>query len=37
VNVDRKSRLLRFELVKDKTAISSIAVQKRIVYEFEEY
>ena len=37
VNVDRKSRLLRFELVKDKTAISSIAVQKKIVYEFEEY
>ena len=37
VNVDRKSRLLRFELVKDKTATSSIAVQKKIVYEFEEY
>ena len=37
VNVDRKSRLLRFELVKDKSAISSIAVQKKIVYEFEEY
>ncbi len=37
VNVDRKSRLLRFDLVKDKSAISSIAVQKRIVYEFEEY
>ena len=37
VNVDRKSRLLRFELVEDKTAISSIAVQKKIVYEFEEY
>ena len=37
VNVDRKSRLLRFELVKDKWASSSIAVQKRIVYEFEEY
>lgn len=36
VNVDRKSRLLRFDLVKDKTATSSIAVQKRIVYEFEE-
>ncbi len=37
VNVDRKSRLLRFELVKDKSALSSIAVQKNIVYEFEEY
>ena len=37
VNVDRKSRLLRFELVKDKSALSSIEVQKRIVYEFEEY
>ena len=37
VNVDRKSRLLRFDLVKDKWASSSIAVQKKIVYEFEEY
>lgn len=37
VNVDRRTRLLRFELVKDKTALSSIAVQKKIVYEFEEY
>ncbi len=36
VNVDRKSRLLRFDLVKDKSALSSILVQKRIVYEFEE-
>jgi len=37
VNVDRRCRLVRFDLVKDKTAISSIAVQKRIIYEFEEY
>lgn len=37
VNVDRRSRLVRFDLVKDKTAMSSIAVQKRIIYEFEEY
>jgi IS30 family transposase len=37
VNVDRRTRILRFDLVKDKTAMSSIAVQKRIIYEFEEY
>jgi IS30 family transposase len=30
------SRLARFELVKDKTALSSISVQKNIVYEMEE-
>jgi len=37
VNVDRRTRLLRFDLVKDKSALSSILVQKRIIYEFEEY
>lgn len=37
VNVDRRSRLLRFDLVKDKSALSSIEVQKKIIYEFEEY
>lgn len=36
VNVDRKSRLLRFELVADKSALSSIKVQENIIYEFEE-
>jgi len=36
VNVDRRIRLLRFELVANKSALSSIEVQKRIVYEFEE-
>jgi IS30 family transposase len=36
VNIERKSRLTRFELVKDKSALSSIAVQKNIAYEMEE-
>ena len=36
VNIERRSRLTRFELVKDKSALSSIAVQKNIVYEMEE-
>lgn len=36
VNIERKSRLTRFELVRDKSALSSIAVQKHIVYEMEE-
>jgi len=36
VNIERKSRLTRFELVKDKSALSSITVQKNIVYEMEE-
>ena len=35
-NICRVSRLARIELVKDKTAISSISVQKNIVYEMEE-
>jgi len=35
-NIDRVSRLARIELVKDKTAVSSISVQKNIVYEMEE-
>jgi len=37
VNVERKSRIVRLELVKDKSARSSIEVQKRIVAEMEEY
>lgn len=36
VNIERKSRLTRFELVKDKSALSSIAVQKNIAFEMEE-
>jgi IS30 family transposase len=35
-NICRTTRLARIELVKDKTAISSISVQKNIVYEMEE-
>lgn len=35
-NICRVTRLARFELVKDKTALSSISVQKHIVYEMEE-
>ena len=35
-NICRTTRLARLELVKDKTAISSISVQKNIVYEMEE-
>jgi IS30 family transposase len=35
-NIDRVTRLARIELVKDKTAASSISVQKNIVYEMDE-
>ncbi len=35
-NICRKTRLARFELVADKSARSSITVQKHIVYEMEE-
>ena len=35
-NICRTTRLARLELVKDKTAISSISVQKNIVYEMDE-
>lgn len=35
-NICRVSRLARFELVKDKSALSSIRVQKNIAYEMEE-
>lgn len=35
-NICRVSRLARIELVKDKSAPSSIAVQKNIVYEMDE-
>lgn len=35
-NLCRFSRLARLELVKDKTALSAIIVQKNIVYEMEE-
>lgn len=35
-NICRVSRLARFELVKDKSALSSINVQKNIAYEMEE-
>ncbi len=36
VKVDIKTRLLMFDLVKDKSARSSIVIQKRIIYEFEK-
>jgi len=35
-NICRTTRLARIELVKDKTAVSSISVQKNIVYEMDE-
>jgi len=35
-NICRRTRLARFELVADKSALSSIKVQKHIVYEMEE-
>lgn len=35
-NICRTTRLARIELVKDKTAVSSISVQKNIVYEMYE-
>ena len=35
-NICRTTRLARIELVKDKTALSSISIQKNIVYEMDE-